>query len=451
MKKLKYIFILTLALAFTLLLCSCNSFEGQLEQMSEEERGLAIAEKAILDLENVSSYRASTSANLKFIYVKNISITVDGNKVLFAKGTDNHYEYTETVVKSTDATETFIEGYSDGKMFRSDGETKVYSSLSVNEYLDHLKLINSHDDTSHLSDPTNITCKKRTKEDCYRIKVSGFDKESIEYMCTEVLAGLPLIYKDAFAVTDIIVSIDVSLDFKLKKISFALEHEPLISSTIDSPVFEMGTTYEEIGEVEEDSLNKVSLDDYTDALDLRLLDLAKIDAEKTLDSDCMDFSTDYITIFTPNLSASQTYTQTYTGRLDYFKRGFEFEASGDSGSYVYRNGELSVNNGIGRELSEYEARETLKSILIPLSFSIDGLTTCQVEEKDNTKTYTFKYKAIEKSLTANTGLSLENKNSTLTVTLTDGVVTRIFYNAWCWIQKGGNLQFQIDSNFEYYE
>ena len=451
MKKFKYIFILTLALAFTLLLCSCNSFEGQLEQMSEEERGMAIAEKALLDLENVSSYRASTSANLDFNYITRIPMTITGNKVLFAKGTDNHYEYTETVVKSNTATETIIEGYSDGKMFRSDGETKVYSSLSVNEYLDHLKLINSLDDTSHLSDPTKITCKKRTNEDCYRIKVSGFDKEAIEYMCTEVLAGFPLIYKDSFAVTDIILSINVSLDFKLKEISFALEHEPLISSTIEPPVFEMSITYEEIGEVEEDSLNKVSLDDYTDALDLRLLDLAKIDAEKTLDSDCMDFSTDYTTIFTPNLSASQTYTQTYTGRLDYFKRGLEFEVSGDSGSYVYRNGKLSVNNGIGRELSEYEARETLKSILIPLSFSIDGLTTCQVEEKDNTKTYTFKCKAIEKSLTANTGLSLENESSTLTVTLTDGGVTRIFYTACCWIGVGNELLFQIDSTFKYYE
>ncbi len=447
----RYILISALILLATLLLCSCgNSFEKQLEKMTESEQGLAITEKALLDLENASSYRASTNASLKFNYIQNISITVTGTEVLFAKGTDDHYEYTEVIIESNDETETLIEGYSDGKMFKSDGKTKVYSSLPINEYLAHLELISSLNDTSHLNDPTKITCKKRSSDDCYRIKVSGFDKESIEYICAEALAGLPLIYKDSFPVTDIILSINVSLDFKLKEISFALEHESLVNSIVDFPVFEMSTTYEELGEVEKDSLNELSLDDYTDALDLRLLDLARIDAEKVLDSDCMDFSSAYTTSTVINGSVIP-YTQTYKGRLDYYKRGLEFEAIQGSGSYIYRNGKLSVNKGEGKELSEYEAKEVLKSIILPISFALDGLEKCEVEEKDNTKTYTLTYKRIDKSLTSGLGVTIDNQKGKIIVTLTDGVVTGYTYESSGMVRNAGSIFIGIESAFEYYE
>ncbi|MBQ7761380.1 MAG: hypothetical protein IJ400_04920 [Clostridia bacterium] len=452
MKKFnhRYLLISVLILLATLLLCSCNSFEKQLENMTEEEQAEAIIEKALLDLENASSYRSSTSTSLEFSYIKHISISVNSNNVLFAKGTDDHYQYTETVLESNDTTETYIEGYSNGKMFMSDGKTKVYSSLPINEYLDHLELISSLDDTSHLNDPTKITCKKRSSEDCYRIKASGFDEEAIEYICTEVLTGLPLIYKDSFAVSDIIISINVGLDFKLKDISFALEHEPLISSYITAPVFEMSTTFEELGEVEEDSLNKISLDDYTDALDLRLLDLARIDAEKALDSDCMDFTSAYTTSTVIN-GSTMPYTQTYTGRLDYYKRGLEFEAIQGSSSYIYRKGELSVNDGVGEELSEYEAKETLKGIILPITFSIDGLTKCEVVEKDNTKTYTLTYKKIDESLTTGLGVTIDNQKGKIIVTLTDGVVTSYTYESSGIVRNAGSIFIGVESTFEYYE
>lgn len=439
----KYTLIFTIILLCALLLCSCNSFEKQLEQMSEKERGLAIAEKASYEMDNLSSYRSSASLSLAFNYVERISLDVTSNDVMYAKGTDDHYEYREMKFTSDDVTDTLIEGFSNGKMFRSNGKTKVYSKLPIGEYLDHVNLIYSLSDPSDLNLPTRVTCKKRAKEDYYRIKFSGFDEEAIKYICTELLADLPKYYESAFKVTDITISMTVSLDYKLTSLKFELEHESLVNSIVEFPVIEASFEYTDHNAVKEEDIERISFDDYKDVSDLRLLDLAKIDVDAILDSSCMDFEA---TISTTG------YNQAYTGRLDNLLRGLEFEIKQGSQEIKYRNGELLSGSQKILELGEYEAKQYLKTVIIPINLSFSDIVKCEVSEAEDTRTYTFTYNGVDDSLTSELNSSqIESQSATLTIVLTNGKVTEFLYKASIYIKNYGTIPFTIKSTFTYYE
>ena len=443
MKKFnrRYALISMLILTVALLLCSCNSFEKQLEQMSEKERGLAIAEKASYEMDNLSSYRSSASLSLTFNYAERISIDATSNGILYANGTDDHYEYREMKITSGDVTDTLIEGFSSGKMFKSDGKTKVYSKLPIGEYLDHVNFLYSLSDPSDLNLPTRVTCKKRAKEECYRIKFSGFDEEAIKYICTEVLADLPKYYESDFKVTDITISMTVSLDYKLTSLSFELEHEPLVNSIFSFPVIEASFEYTDHNAVKEEDIERISFDDYKDVSDLRLFDLAKIDVDAIVDSSCMDFET---TIETTG------YNQPYIGRLDNLLRGLEFEIKQGSQEIKYRNGELLTGSQKILELGEHEAKQYLKTVITPINFSYSDIVKCEVSEAEDSRTYTFTYNGVDDSLTSGLDSSqIESQSATLTVVLTNGKVTEFLYKASIYIKNYGTLPFTIKSTFTY--
>ena len=439
----KYLLIFAIILLCALLLCSCNSFEKQLEKMSEKERGLAIVEKASYEMDNLSSYRSSASLSLAFNYAERISLDITSNDIMYAKGTDDHYEYREMKITSGDITDTLIEGFSRGKMFKSDGKTKVYSKLPIGEYLDHVNLLYSLSNPSNLNPPTRVACKKRTNEEFYRINFSGFDEEAIEYICTEVLADLPKYYESAFKVTDITVSTTVSLDYKLTSLKFELEHESLVNSIVEFPVIEASFEYTDHNAVEEEDIERISFDDYKDVSDLRLLDLAKMDVDAIVDSSCMDFES----------SISTTgYNQVYTGRLDNLIRGLEFEIKQGSQEIKYRNGQLLTGSPTNIELGEYEAKQYLKTVIILISFSYSDIVKCEVSEAGDTRTYTFTYNGVDDSLTSGLNSSqIESQSATLTIVLTNGEVTEFLYKASIYIKNYGTIPFTIKITFTYYE
>ncbi len=440
MKKFNYKYVLALALILlaTLLLCSCgDSFEKQLEKMTEEERGLAIAEKGFYNQDQASSYQTSTEMTIDLAYNDtDIYVTQFGKEIIYGADTEDYYHYQKMIITADNTSKILVSGYANGKMFESDGAHYVYSTLSKEDYLSYLEKVNELKDTSHLADPTHISAQK-DEDGCWTIEVRGFDEESIKFICDEIFDGINTLYEYTFEVSDVVMSLNLSPDYYVEDFSIMLEHTPLTSvGNPRNPVIEFKASFSDYNSVKENELEEIEFSKYTDVSNLSLLGLAKSKVESIIKRDYASFNSAISTSASQN-GLTRTFSYIYAGAFENTADGliYQMTTSSDSilgsetvttkyGNNIYT--ESSGSNSSSKQMSNYEAKSVLSSIIMPLPFSIGGLSSCDVAETDTSSTYTFTYSEIDPNILGGVAVT---QRATLTVIVKNGEVSSFSYRA----------------------
>lgn len=442
MKKfnIKCILALAIILLCALLLCSCNSFEKQLEKMSEEERAQALTEKAIYNQDNASSY-ISNSEMMIDVSCKDadMSILETGEQIIYGASSDeDYYHYCKYKVTSNKTTRVTTMGYADGKMFESDGASFVYSPLPKKDYLDYLSIMDDIGDTSHLNPPKSITAEKN--EDGYWvIEFSQFDTELINFLCANLFEGIDTYYYRYFDVTDIFVTLTINSEYQPDFYSIKLVHTSITyDDSIFEPIVEYNVSFSNYNQVKENELVEIDFSKYKNVSDLRLFHLMEKELYKAIDWDTGRFSSSVTTSASQNGNTS-SFSYSYSGTYENNEDGFRFQLISRTGenlnsppatiSYEYNSyKEAYGTSSRSTEMSDFEAKARLSSILIPVPISINDLVTCNKVGAGDNVTYNFAYSSIDPSLISDIEI-LGSPRVTLSVAIKGGKVAWLSYSA----------------------
>ncbi len=374
MKKLFYVFFVSVMLIFAL--CSCQNKE------LSGEKAVEIYNLANKKADETGNYKIEINGLLK-LTVENKEMTSAANSQIIAMNfdTDNYLyqEHSSTTIeydgKSTDS--LIVEGYQDGYMYvynrnESGKIKKLKSPITTPEYLLHKKEIEI-DTEFQLNENSCKTVTANKNDDEWVIKFSNFTEENLVAMLNE-MGGIESIFSEGYKISDVEVTfvLDEKYTFKTARLEFKFDENTIEAKENqeqddgeNEPVFYMDVefTYTDLTLAREINLSK----GYTEADDLRYYYIVDKELNKIKNSKDASFE---LSTETENKSISvyESYEGSYKkadGKLSY---EIIKETSGASTKIVYEDGKQTVYNEAGKKqketsVTELEAKLYLESLL----------------------------------------------------------------------------------------
>ena len=394
---------------FAFLLGSLPSCAGILTNLKDPVKmAEVVMSKADAREASASSLTVTTTFEGSFP-VSSMTVTVSGtNEHVWSGRGEQDYRTVETSVVhrvcrdlDMDDTVTTISGFMDGKMFMSGENAKLYSELTVEEYILHEEASVSDMDIGapNLKDCREHTC-TREKDGSYTITASGVPAGYLSRL--EEVIGFGEILEDGVALTDLVMTVRVSKSFDYESIRMEMVFgDPDEEAGTDTSSEETDTS---VKETEEDGMptltmeivyadrdtttvEDVDFDAYQKAADLRIIDRLNNTIRDYQTAAKADFTVKVTNTFSGAGLGTQeseetdeihteikdgAYTYKIVATLDAYNYTFTYENGKQN--LVVKQGSKVISSTT-EDQTEMEARAFIRSQLNPMSFSPDMVTS----------------------------------------------------------------------------
>ncbi|MBQ7907551.1 MAG: hypothetical protein IJ309_06205 [Clostridia bacterium] len=459
--------ILLVALAAMLVLIMICSCQVNIDDLPQEERAMAVIERAGNNLNNSGSYEATAEFILSVYDKTYLGARVDAKEQIWGRGTSD-YKYAEsstitvtvgTVVETIDSTI----GYSNGAMYMSNTKDDItdsyYTEMSTDDFLHYLDEINKSEEISDEGTAEKITCTKNSKGE-YTVKISQLSEKAIE----EFMGSLDSLYRmipTNYYINDIQFTFKTDSELYPKRLNVVFEI--FDSETNEQPSFtsmEFTITYADINALKEP--DSIDYDDYKRVDDVRALGYineyrGKLEEGKETIS--FETNTAFVASF-----ASETNKQQYkyvgTAGVDEDGKYFYdyYDASNSGKHYIYRDGKAyNAPSGVSLD-SDREAREYFNQsglLFVAPSVDINGIENMKINGDEYKLIYDNPDISAYAEMISSIRGEVLSKTATITITVDDeGRITETEYTLYISVSSDyGNLliQGQADSELSYEE
>ena len=417
-KQLKNL--ISILLLFSLLmgiLVSCSPSEAdKLNRMEEPDRAMALSELISVNGEAADSYTVEIEVSLECVYQEvDVEVNAEGSMYYTGLKGDSPAYHSSTTTK-TEAMEGEIEnttrvqeGFRDGKMYRyyrEDGvRQRLYSPIS---WEDFGKYMESRNDVTEFDfkdgDCTDITCAQQ-EDGSWFATMKGFTEDGITPF-REMIADFEEMLGEDFAIADVSFTFTTTEDFYLSAFTMEYTFEALNEDNEeDPPVMKLEA---EIGKYNATEPQEIDFDDYTEVVDLRLLDVPEKSMKEFSDGEKGKFQFDINQrvllgtqkneLIESDLVSFANKDGKYTYQVEAEQNNYEIfmtYTSGTASTVVKERGQVISNTS--EESTDEEAKAFIDGLLQQTVF--DSNRVSDIEKKKGEKnTYIFRMKPKDNEL-----------------------------------------------------
>ncbi len=405
MKFTKFSALIIAILLLTLTLAGCdvidsikdtfnNIFwpETPVEEMSDPERAKKIFEMVDDNMSSLSSY--TTDLDMKFeIEIGGILIAVESEILSESQniGTSDFVYYNETTseTKYLDKSDssTFIEGFQDGRMYRSytgaPESYQIYSFISATDFETYLTERSNTDEMDFEISDFSVFSSEKT-DDGWKLTFSNVTSEAVIEKISDIF-GTDML-PEGVAFDDLCMEFYISSDYYCTKsvldVIFSAADDVKES---EIPKITAETTYTKMNATTATALD---FNGYSEVQDIRLI----TETERAFDQIAYSENGSFVlksygsTTQDQNYQLAETDNMTYStsnGKLIYVLNA---QINGTTASISYSNGIKTVTssgNAVTIETDDESEREFINSIAFPVAFEGNNVYSIEKGEKEN--------------------------------------------------------------------
>lgn len=456
-KYLKLFCILSAVIMIVFAFSACKKTqEEKLLEMEEAERAEELGRLSDEAMEAKNSYKITMNGRMETLYEGEKMINISKMVVSYLKADTDAFVYQEkqesNITYDGEETENVtIEGYQNGYMYidsqGEDGNSRFKSSLTKDEYINHMKSMETENEAKLDKTGCNNLTAVRNDDGTWTATFAGFTESNLKALMKD-LQNPEAYFDDDYKITDVMISLTLENDFGLKTIilEFVFNKKENDNSASqlsvaseetdpNMPVFTAEYTVEygdNLAVAEEIDLSSAKYKEIDDLRNFYIIEKELDEIKNSKDAKAELTINQVVSLLTSKETVNEVDKIDYgivDGKLEY-----DIEATTDDEYYriVYKNGKQDVLDENGETdsseaMQEIEARVFLESLLDQASYGIDVIKNM---EKVSDGEYKFTLKpnvtAYEAIADAYSG-SISSNTAYLIIKMMDGKITSYTY------------------------